>query len=104
MLADDILKNVEYDALRVIFNKFHSVISFKPTMVTILSPEVSDSEACELVLESARPSRTHHYICRLPKKNQKLVGRLVTWILMKLKVARQNQRYCRILLSSSFLV
>ena len=50
MLADDILKNVEYDALRVIFNKFHSVISFKPTVVTILSPEVSDSEACELVL------------------------------------------------------
>ncbi|ONL95024.1 ATP synthase subunit gamma mitochondrial [Zea mays] len=45
VLADDILKNVEYDALRVIFNKFHSVISFKPTMVTILSPEVAEKEA-----------------------------------------------------------
>lgn len=41
VLADDILKNVEFDALRVVFNKFHSVISFKPTMSTILSPEVS---------------------------------------------------------------
>ncbi|CAL4929787.1 unnamed protein product [Urochloa decumbens] len=45
VLADDILKNVEYDALRVIFNKFQSVISFKPTMVTILSPEVAEKES-----------------------------------------------------------
>ncbi|OEL20439.1 ATP synthase subunit gamma, mitochondrial [Dichanthelium oligosanthes] len=45
VLADDILKNVEYDALRVIFNKFHSVISFKPTVVTILSPEVAEKES-----------------------------------------------------------
>ncbi|KAL6867376.1 hypothetical protein ACP4OV_015400 [Aristida adscensionis] len=45
MLADDILKNVEYDALRVIFNKFYSVISFKPTMTTILSPEVTEKES-----------------------------------------------------------
>nr|CAB3496675.1 unnamed protein product [Digitaria exilis] len=45
VLADDILKNVEYDALRVVFNKFHSVISFKPTMVTILSPEVAEKES-----------------------------------------------------------
>jgi F-type H+-transporting ATPase subunit gamma len=40
VLADDILKNVEYDALRVVFNRFESVISFKPTLATILSPEV----------------------------------------------------------------
>lgn len=40
VLADDILKNVEYDALRIIFNKFHSVVSFIPTVSTILSPEV----------------------------------------------------------------
>lgn len=40
MLADDILKNVEYDAIRVVFNKFQSVISFRPTLATILSPEV----------------------------------------------------------------
>uniref|UniRef100_A0A452Y8H1 ATP synthase subunit gamma, mitochondrial n=1 Tax=Aegilops tauschii subsp. strangulata TaxID=200361 RepID=A0A452Y8H1_AEGTS len=40
VLADDILKNVEYDAIRVVFNKFQSVISFRPTLATILSPEV----------------------------------------------------------------
>jgi F0F1-type ATP synthase gamma subunit len=40
VLTDDILKNVEYDALRVVFNRFQSVISFKPTITTILSPEV----------------------------------------------------------------
>lgn len=40
VLADDILKNVEYDALRIVFNKFHSVVSFLPTVSTILSPEV----------------------------------------------------------------
>ncbi|KAL6623049.1 hypothetical protein ACP70R_021482 [Stipagrostis hirtigluma subsp. patula] len=45
VLADDILKNVEFDALRVVFNKFHSVISFKPTMTTILSPEVMEKES-----------------------------------------------------------
>ncbi|WVZ21674.1 hypothetical protein V8G54_008996 [Vigna mungo] len=45
VLADDILKNVEYDALRVVFNKFHSVVSFLPTVSTILSPEVIEREA-----------------------------------------------------------
>ncbi|KAK6928106.1 ATP synthase, F1 complex, gamma subunit [Dillenia turbinata] len=45
VLADDILKNVEYDALRVVFNKFHSVVSFVPTMSTVLSPEVVEKEA-----------------------------------------------------------
>ncbi|KAK9278096.1 hypothetical protein L1049_027654 [Liquidambar formosana] len=45
VLADDILKNVEYDALRIIFNKFQSVVSFIPTMATILSPEVVEKEA-----------------------------------------------------------
>ncbi|XP_057519881.1 ATP synthase subunit gamma, mitochondrial-like isoform X2 [Amaranthus tricolor] len=39
-LADDILKNVQFDALRIVFNKFSSVVSFVPTMSTILSPEV----------------------------------------------------------------
>ena len=39
-LADDILKNVQFDALRIVFNKFHSVVSFVPTVSTILSPEV----------------------------------------------------------------
>ena len=40
VLADDILKNVEYDALRIVFNKFHSVVQFLPTVATVLSPEV----------------------------------------------------------------
>lgn len=40
VLADDILKNVEYDALRIVFNKFQSVVSFLSTTATILSPEV----------------------------------------------------------------
>lgn len=46
VLADDILKNVEYDALRVVYNKFHSVVSFLPTMATVLSPEVIQNAAC----------------------------------------------------------
>lgn len=45
VLADDILKNVEYDALRVVFNKFQSVVSFIPTVSTILSPEVVERES-----------------------------------------------------------
>ena len=40
VLADDILKNMEFDALRIIYNKFQSVVSFLPTVSTILSPEV----------------------------------------------------------------
>ena len=43
VLADDVLKNVEYDALRIVFNKFQSVVSFLPTMATVLSPEVIQS-------------------------------------------------------------
>lgn len=42
-LADDILKNVQFDALRIVFNKFGSVVSFLPTMSTVLSPEVLSS-------------------------------------------------------------
>ncbi|EEF30879.1 ATP synthase subunit gamma, mitochondrial [Ricinus communis] len=45
VLADDILKNVEFEALRVVFNKFQSVVSFLPTMSTVLSPEVMEREA-----------------------------------------------------------
>lgn len=40
VLADDILKNVEYDALRIVYNKFHSVVQFFPSTSTVLSPEV----------------------------------------------------------------
>ncbi|KAJ8773170.1 hypothetical protein K2173_028347 [Erythroxylum novogranatense] len=45
VLADDILKNVEYDALRIVFNKFQSVVSFIPTVATVLSPEVVEKES-----------------------------------------------------------
>ncbi|MCL7048818.1 hypothetical protein MKW94_011493 [Papaver nudicaule] len=45
VLVDDILKNVEYDALRIIFNKFQSVVAFIPTMATVLSPENVEREA-----------------------------------------------------------
>uniref|UniRef100_A0A1D1XXT3 ATP synthase subunit gamma, mitochondrial n=1 Tax=Anthurium amnicola TaxID=1678845 RepID=A0A1D1XXT3_9ARAE len=45
VLADDILKNVEFDALRIVFNKFHSVVQFVPTISTILSPEVVEKES-----------------------------------------------------------
>ncbi|XP_038971699.1 ATP synthase subunit gamma, mitochondrial-like [Phoenix dactylifera] len=45
VLADDILKNVEYEALRIVFNKFHSVVSFLPTVSTILSPAVAERES-----------------------------------------------------------
>lgn len=41
-VADDLLKT-EYDAARVIFNRYHSAISFKPTVSTVLSPDVSIS-------------------------------------------------------------
>lgn len=39
-VAEEILKT-EYDAVRVIFNKFQSAISYKPTIATVLSPDVS---------------------------------------------------------------
>ncbi|KAK9748152.1 hypothetical protein RND81_02G039500 [Saponaria officinalis] len=44
-IADDILKNVEYDALRIVFNKFGSVVSFLPTVSTVLSPEIVERES-----------------------------------------------------------
>ncbi|KAJ1697558.1 hypothetical protein LUZ63_006070 [Rhynchospora breviuscula] len=45
VLADDILKNVEFDALRIVYNKFHSVVSFIPTISTVLSPEAVEKES-----------------------------------------------------------
>lgn len=51
VLADDILKNVEFDALRIVYNKFESVVSFIPTVATVLSPEVSELT-----------SHSHHFI------------------------------------------
>lgn len=45
VIADDILKNVEFDALRIVFNKFQSVVSFLPTAATVLSPEIVERES-----------------------------------------------------------
>ncbi|KAL2935363.1 ATP synthase subunit gamma mitochondrial [Bienertia sinuspersici] len=44
-LADDILKNVQFDALRIVFNKFSSVVSFLPTVSTVLSPQIIERES-----------------------------------------------------------
>lgn len=37
-ITDDILK-VDFDAARILYNKFVSAMSFKPTIVTALSPD-----------------------------------------------------------------
>ena len=39
-IAEEILRT-EYDNARIIFNRFTSAISFKPTLATVLSPDVS---------------------------------------------------------------
>jgi hypothetical protein len=39
MIAEEILKK-NPDAVRILFNKFHSAVSFKPTIATILSAQV----------------------------------------------------------------
>lgn len=40
MMADEILKGMEYDSLKLVFNRFQSVVSFEATVATVLSPEV----------------------------------------------------------------
>lgn len=40
MIADEILKTVEFDALRIVYNKYNSIVSYVPTVATLLSPEV----------------------------------------------------------------
>ena len=44
MIADEIMKNNEYDAIQLVFNKFQSVVSFMPTVATLLSPETLAGE------------------------------------------------------------
>ncbi|KAI3785425.1 hypothetical protein L1987_44543 [Smallanthus sonchifolius] len=43
----DILKNVEFAAHRIVFNKFQSVVSFMPTSTTatVLSLEIMERES-----------------------------------------------------------
>ncbi|KAH7440181.1 hypothetical protein KP509_04G095200 [Ceratopteris richardii] len=45
MIADEILKNVEFDTIKIIYNKFGSVVSFLPSVATIPSPEVIARES-----------------------------------------------------------
>eukprot|EP00897_Mesotaenium_endlicherianum_P003474 jgi/Mesen1/3154/ME000184S02229 len=47
MIAEDILKNVEFDKLHLVFNRFNSVVSFAPTVATVLSPETLAKESAE---------------------------------------------------------
>jgi F-type H+-transporting ATPase subunit gamma len=44
MIADEIMKNNEYDGIQLVFNKFQSVVSFMPTVATLLSPETLAGE------------------------------------------------------------
>ena len=44
-ISEELLKT-EYDALRIVYNRFGSAVSFKPTIATVLSPDVSCIPAC----------------------------------------------------------
>jgi F0F1-type ATP synthase gamma subunit len=39
-VAEEVLKT-EFDAARIIYNRFKSAIAYKPTIATVLSPDVS---------------------------------------------------------------
>eukprot|EP00475_Leptophrys_vorax_P034232 TRINITY_DN55008_c0_g1_i1.p1 TRINITY_DN55008_c0_g1~~TRINITY_DN55008_c0_g1_i1.p1 ORF type:complete len:373 (-),score=21.31 TRINITY_DN55008_c0_g1_i1:756-1775(-) len=45
MIVDEILKSVQFDSARIIFNRFNSVVAFAPTIATVLSPETLLKEA-----------------------------------------------------------
>lgn len=38
-ISEELLKT-EYDAMRIVYNRFGSAVSFKPTIATVLSPDV----------------------------------------------------------------
>ena len=38
-ISDDMLK-VDFDSARIVYNRFVSALSFKPTIATVLSPDV----------------------------------------------------------------
>jgi len=43
LIAEEVLRE-RADSVRILFNKFHSAISFKPTMATVLSAEALDRQ------------------------------------------------------------
>lgn len=45
-IAEELLKT-EFDAARLIFNRFQSAIAYKPTIATVLSPDNLEKEAAE---------------------------------------------------------
>eukprot|EP00244_Chara_vulgaris_P001781 TRINITY_DN1292_c0_g1_i6.p1 TRINITY_DN1292_c0_g1~~TRINITY_DN1292_c0_g1_i6.p1 ORF type:complete len:281 (-),score=53.78 TRINITY_DN1292_c0_g1_i6:284-1126(-) len=55
-IVDDILKRQPFDACRIVFNRFNSVVSFGPTCVTILS-----SEALQKVQKEGGPLDTYEF-------------------------------------------
>ncbi|KAJ7543646.1 hypothetical protein O6H91_09G046600 [Diphasiastrum complanatum] len=50
MIVDEIVKDLDFDVVRVMYNKFNSVVQFLPTVTTILSPEtlIRESESGKL--------------------------------------------------------
>lgn len=52
LIAEELMKNSP-DAVQVLFNKFRSAIAFKPTIATILTPEVG---AAQGILSAQSPS------------------------------------------------
>ena len=47
-VSEELLKT-EYDAARIMYNRFVSAITFKPTLATVLSPDVSDGFIMQLL-------------------------------------------------------
>lgn len=41
----DMVQATDYDVARLVYNRFHSAISFKPTLATVLSPDALEREA-----------------------------------------------------------
>jgi F0F1-type ATP synthase gamma subunit len=60
LVAEEVLREGG-DAVRVVFNKFHSAISFKPTMATVLNAEVRHDT--QLVLSSAVTVGLFNVLC-----------------------------------------
>ena len=56
-ISEELLKT-EYDAMRIVYNRFGSAVSFKPTIATVLSPDVS---LCALVCMYHHSQPHHQY-------------------------------------------
>ncbi len=54
MIAEELLKH-NPDVVRILYNKFKSAITFKPTIATVLMPEVRDSNTVQTSLQRTAP-------------------------------------------------